>query len=68
MAKKYKFKTIFFGHAALPIWLALITFGLTELFSCFPLIPEIAYSQTLYPAIVCAGGGETAKEETGGDQ
>jgi len=51
MAKKYKFKTIFFGRAALPIWLALITFGLTELFSCFPLIPEIAYSQTLYPAI-----------------
>jgi hypothetical protein len=46
---KNKFKTIVFGRAALPIWLALATFGLTELFSHFPKITETVYSQTLYP-------------------
>ncbi|MFA5330466.1 MAG: DUF3810 domain-containing protein [Prolixibacteraceae bacterium] len=51
MAKKNKFKTIFFGRAALPIWLALVTFGLTELFSRFPKATELLYSQTLFPAI-----------------
>ncbi|MDP2335907.1 MAG: hypothetical protein Q8N05_05575 [Bacteroidota bacterium] len=30
---KNKFKKIFFGRATLPVWLALATFGLTELLS-----------------------------------
>ena len=46
-----KFRSIFFGRAALPIWLALITFGLTELFSRYPRFTETIYSQTLYPSI-----------------
>ncbi len=46
-----KFKTIFFGKAALPVWLALVTFGLTELFSRFPKVTETIYSQTLFPVI-----------------
>ena len=46
-----KFRHLFFGWAALPIWLALVTFGLTELFSRYPKITETVYSQTLYPAI-----------------
>ena len=46
---KNKFRTVVFGKAALPIWLALVTFGLTELFSRFPKITETVYSQTLYP-------------------
>lgn len=50
---KSKFRIFFFGRAALPIWLALVTFGLTELFSRFPKTTEIVYSQTLYPAIAC---------------
>lgn len=45
---KNKFKSIVFGKAALPIWLALVTFGLTELFSRHPKITETVYSQTLY--------------------
>jgi energy-coupling factor transporter transmembrane protein EcfT len=48
---KSKFHQIFFGRAALPIWLALATFGLTELFSRFPEATELVYSQTLYPFI-----------------
>jgi len=48
---KNKFRTIVFGKAALPIWLALVTFGLTELFSRYPKITELVYSQSLYPAI-----------------
>jgi|GEM_PF-254139 len=48
---KNKFSTIVFGKAVLPIWLALVTFGLTELFSRHPKITELVYSQTLYPAI-----------------
>jgi len=48
---KNKFRTIVFGKAALPIWLALVTFGLTELFSRYPKITELVYSQTFYPAI-----------------
>jgi len=47
---KNKIKTIFFGWAALPVWLALGTFGLTELFARHPKIVETIYSQTLYPA------------------
>jgi hypothetical protein len=46
---KNKYRTFIFGKAALPIWLALITFGLTELFSHFPKITEPVYSQTIYP-------------------
>ncbi|HZL11657.1 MAG TPA: DUF3810 domain-containing protein [Prolixibacteraceae bacterium] len=48
---KNKFKNRFFGWSALPIWLALGTFGLTELFSRFPGATETVYSQTFYPAI-----------------
>jgi len=48
---KGKFRQIFFGRAALPIWLALATFGLTELFSRHPKVTEAFYSQTLYPVI-----------------
>lgn len=46
---KTKFKQVIFGWAALPIWLAIGTFGLTELFSRYPQITETVYSQTLYP-------------------
>ena len=46
-----KFTNIFFGWVALPIWLALATYGLTELFSRYPHFTETVYSQTLYPAI-----------------
>lgn len=48
---KSKFSQIFFGKAALPIWLALATFGLTELFSRHPGATEAFYSQTFYPGI-----------------
>lgn len=48
---KDKFRRIFFGWAALPIWLALATYGLTELFSRQPKVTEIIYSQTIYPPI-----------------
>jgi len=51
MAKKSKFKTIFLGKAALPIWLALVTFGLTELLSRFPNSTEQIYSQTIFPFV-----------------
>lgn len=46
-----KFRSNFFGRAALPIWLALITFGLTELLSRYPLATETVYSQTIYPIV-----------------
>ncbi|MBA4409823.1 MAG: DUF3810 domain-containing protein [Bacteroidota bacterium] len=46
-----KFRKIFFGWAALPIWLALATFGLTELFARFPMVTETVYSQVLYPPV-----------------
>jgi energy-coupling factor transporter transmembrane protein EcfT len=48
---KNKFKTTFFGRAAMPIWLALATYGLTELFSRYPYTTELIYSQTFYPAV-----------------
>jgi len=48
---KSKFRQIFFSRAALPIWLALATFGLTELFARHPKVTEAFYSQTLYPVI-----------------
>lgn len=46
-----KLRRIFFGKAALPVWLALATFGLTEIFSRHPKITETVYSQTLYPGV-----------------
>jgi hypothetical protein len=46
-----KFRRIFLGWAALPIWLALATFGLTELFSRYPGTTETVYSQTFYPLV-----------------
>jgi hypothetical protein len=46
-----KFRILFFGWAALPIWLALATFGLTELFSRHPGVTETVYSQTFYPIV-----------------
>lgn len=48
---KGKYKVIVFGKAALPFWLALTTFGLTELLSRYPGITEVAYSQTLFPVV-----------------
>jgi hypothetical protein len=46
---KNKFKTIVFGRASWPIWLALATFGITELFSRYPQVTETVYSRTLFP-------------------
>jgi hypothetical protein len=46
-----KFRILFFGWAALPIWLAVATFGLTELFSRYPGVTETVYSQTFYPIV-----------------
>ncbi len=46
---KNKFRKIFFGRAAFPIWLALATFGLTRLFFHYPNLTETVYSQTLFP-------------------
>jgi len=48
---KGKFRQIFFSRAALPMWLALATFGLTELFARHPQVTEAFYSQTLYPVV-----------------
>ncbi len=48
---KGKFRQIFFGRAALPVWLALGTFALTEIFSRHPLVTETFYSETFYPVI-----------------
>ncbi|MDP2889941.1 MAG: DUF3810 domain-containing protein [Bacteroidota bacterium] len=48
---KSKFRILFFGLAALPIWLALATYGLTELFSRHPGVTETVYSQTFYPIV-----------------
>ncbi len=48
---KNKFRKIFFGWASLPIWLALATFGLTELFARHPAETETIYSQAIYPLI-----------------
>lgn len=48
---KGKLKAIFFGKQALAFWLALLTFGLTELFSRYPQFTELVYSQTLFPVV-----------------
>jgi len=48
---KVKYRRIFFGWAAFPIWLALATYGLTEAFAYHPGVTETLYSQTFYPLI-----------------
>lgn len=48
---KGKLKAIFFSRAALPFWLALLTFVLTELLSRYPRFTELVYSQTFFPII-----------------
>ena len=48
---KGKFRRIFLGWAAVPIWLAVATFGLTELFSRNPRATETIYSQAFYPLV-----------------
>jgi len=49
--KKSKISAIVFSKAMCPIWLALATFGLTEIFSRYPGVTEAFYSETLYPEI-----------------
>jgi len=44
-----KFKKIFFGRAALPIWLAILTIGIHYLFFKHPEVTETVYSQTIFP-------------------
>ncbi|MFY9153455.1 MAG: DUF3810 domain-containing protein [Prolixibacteraceae bacterium] len=51
MAKKNKFRTIFFGRASWPVWMALATFGLTKLFLHFPGIGETVYSRGIFPPV-----------------
>lgn len=46
-----KFRKIIFGKAALPIWLAILTFGLTYLLASNPEFTEAVYSQTLFPIL-----------------
>lgn len=48
---KNKFLKIVLGWTFLPIWLALATYGLTELFARHPDATETLYSQALYPVI-----------------
>ncbi len=48
---KGKLRTIVFNLTTLPFWVALLTFGLTELFTRYPAFTEIVYSQTIFPAI-----------------
>ena len=49
--KKSKISAIVFSKAIWPLWLALVTFGLTELFAHYPMLTETIYSQTIYPEI-----------------
>lgn len=48
---KGKFRQLFFGRKAFPIWLALATFGLTELFARHEAVTEKVYSQAIYPVV-----------------
>lgn len=48
---KRKFTHIFFGWAAFPIWLALLTLGLTFFLDKHPALTEAIYSQALFPVI-----------------
>lgn len=51
---KGKIKAKVFGRAALPFWLALATFTLTELLARYPTITELVYSQALFPVVASA--------------
>lgn len=46
-----KIKNIFFGRDAFPLWMALLTFALTFLFSKYPALTETIYSQAFFPVI-----------------
>lgn len=48
---KGKFIQWFFGWKAFPLWLALATYGLTELLARHPHATETVYSQTFYPFV-----------------
>lgn len=48
---KSKFRNAIWSWAAFPVWLALITFGLTEFFARYPGFTETVYSQTIFPVI-----------------
>jgi hypothetical protein len=48
---KGKFRQLFFSRRTLPIWLALATYGLTELLARHTAVTEMVYSQTLYPVV-----------------
>ncbi|MBL7965685.1 MAG: DUF3810 domain-containing protein [Prolixibacteraceae bacterium] len=48
---KNKITASIFGRSALPIWIALATFGLTELLSRYPAVTESVYSQTIYTLV-----------------
>lgn len=48
---KGNFRKILFGWASLPIWLALVTFGLTKLFAQYPRITETIYSRAIFPPV-----------------
>ncbi|HEY3370628.1 MAG TPA: DUF3810 domain-containing protein [Prolixibacteraceae bacterium] len=48
---KGKFMRQFFGWQAFPIWLALVTYGLTELLARHTGVTETVYSQSLYPLV-----------------
>ena len=48
---KSKFRQIVFGKPVLPVWLAMLTFGLTELFARFPEFTEAVYARTIYPGV-----------------
>lgn len=48
---KGKFMHLIFGWRAFPIWLALATYGLTELLARHTAVTEMVYSQTLYPVV-----------------
>jgi len=48
---KGKFKNSLFSRDAFPIWMALLTFGLTFLLDSYPAVTEIVYSQALFPVI-----------------
>jgi hypothetical protein len=44
-----KLRKTIWGWKLMPVWLALVTFGLTEFFARHPKITESIYSQALYP-------------------
>jgi hypothetical protein len=48
---KNKIGHFLFGKGALPVWLALATYGLTELFARHSQVTETVYSRTFYPVV-----------------